>query len=72
MALNRAWYIAHDEPGDPGRGSRPDEDGDLVIAVPYAMREGGEEAVKDGNRDGPRTGGWTAASSHANMLLLVA
>jgi hypothetical protein len=46
MALNRALYIAHDEPGDPGRGNRPDEDGDLVIVVPYAMREGVGEALE--------------------------
>ena len=36
-APSLALYIAHDEPGDPGIGSRPEEDGDLDIVVPYAM-----------------------------------
>lgn len=33
MALNPALYLAHDEPGVPGRGSRPEEAGDLFIVV---------------------------------------
>lgn len=31
IALNRALYNAHDEPGEPGIGSSPDDDGDLFI-----------------------------------------
>lgn len=43
MALNLALYIAQDEPGDPGRGNRHDDDGDLVIMALYAMCERVEE-----------------------------
>jgi hypothetical protein len=32
IALNLALYIAHDDPGDPGRGNMPEEEGDLFIA----------------------------------------
>ena len=37
MALNLALYIAHDEPGDPGSGRSTEEDGDLVIVVPWSI-----------------------------------
>lgn len=57
IALNLALYIAHEEPGDPGRGNRPDDDGDLVIVAPYAMRELVEETLEMGKWDCPRTRG---------------
>jgi hypothetical protein len=34
MALNLALYIAHEEPGDPGSGRSPEEDGGLAIVAP--------------------------------------
>lgn len=40
IPLNLALYIAHDEPGEPGRGRRPEEDGDLEsIAAGWQMRK---------------------------------
>lgn len=36
-APNLALYMAHDEPGDPGIGRSPEDEGVLDIAVPYAM-----------------------------------
>jgi hypothetical protein len=35
MALRRALYIAHEEPGEPGRGRIPEDEGDLFIAALY-------------------------------------
>jgi hypothetical protein len=43
--------MAHEEPGEPGRGNNLDADGDRVMVIPYALRGCSWWLMLDGTRE---------------------